>query len=147
MFPKADGARMRSDVAPEDILRRALARAGIVTGYEHVCRRKGCGQVMNAPDANIRRCPDDGWKMWPKAGRSVRRARQGQIAKTRRACGRREPKQLLAAHAPMRRAGNAPRRPSATWFDDLPHTHVVLDDAIEQGALFCNMLRENTGGE
>lgn len=29
------------------------------------------------------------------------------------------------------------------WFDDLPHTHVALDDAIEQGALFCNMLRAN----
>lgn len=29
------------------------------------------------------------------------------------------------------------------WFDPLPHTHVALDDAIEQGALFCNMLREN----
>lgn len=30
----------------------------------------------------------------------------------------------------------------ARWFDDLPHTHVALDDAIEQGALFCNMLAE-----
>jgi DNA polymerase III alpha subunit (gram-positive type) len=29
------------------------------------------------------------------------------------------------------------------WFDDLPHSHVALDDAIEQGALFCNMLSEN----
>jgi hypothetical protein len=29
------------------------------------------------------------------------------------------------------------------WFDQLPHTHIALDDAIEQGALFCNMLREN----
>ncbi len=28
------------------------------------------------------------------------------------------------------------------WFDDLPHTHVALDDALGQGALFCNMLRE-----
>ena len=27
------------------------------------------------------------------------------------------------------------------WFDPLPHTHVALDDAIEQGALFCNMLQ------
>ncbi|MBK1736253.1 exonuclease, partial [Halorhodospira abdelmalekii] len=27
----------------------------------------------------------------------------------------------------------------------LPHTHLALDDAIEQGALFCNMLRENRG--
>jgi hypothetical protein len=27
-----------------------------------------------------------------------------------------------------------------SWFDDLPRTHVALDDAIGQGALFCNML-------
>ena len=26
------------------------------------------------------------------------------------------------------------------WFDPLPHTHTALDDAIEQGALFCNIL-------
>lgn len=30
------------------------------------------------------------------------------------------------------------------WFDPLPHTHIALDDAIEQGALFCNMLAERT---
>jgi hypothetical protein len=29
------------------------------------------------------------------------------------------------------------------WFDNLPYTHVALDDAISQGALFCNMLAEN----
>ncbi|WP_266157858.1 hypothetical protein [Dyella silvatica] len=29
------------------------------------------------------------------------------------------------------------------WFDKLPHSHVALDDAIEQGALFCNMLKVN----
>ena len=29
------------------------------------------------------------------------------------------------------------------WFDTLPHSHVALDDALEQGALFCNMLAEN----
>jgi hypothetical protein len=35
---------------------------------------------------------------------------------------------------------NMPRR----WFDpSLPHTHKALDDAIEQGVLFCNMLAEN----
>lgn len=27
-------------------------------------------------------------------------------------------------------------------FDNLPHTHVAVDDALEQGALFCNMLSE-----
>jgi hypothetical protein len=31
---------------------------------------------------------------------------------------------------------NMPRE----WFDPLPHTHRALDDALEQGALFCNML-------
>jgi len=36
-----------------------------------------------------------------------------------------------------------PRR----WFDEtLPHTHKALDDAIEQGVLFCRMLAEHLGG-
>lgn len=34
-----------------------------------------------------------------------------------------------------------PRR----WFSKRPHTHVALDDAIEQGELFCRMLAENLG--
>ena len=34
---------------------------------------------------------------------------------------------------------NMPKR----WFEELPHTHQALDDALEQGALFCNMLAEN----
>ncbi len=38
---------------------------------------------------------------------------------------------------------NMPKR----WFDDFPHSHVALEDAIEQGALFCNMLAENLGQE
>jgi len=33
------------------------------------------------------------------------------------------------------------------WFDELPHTHIALDDAIEQGALFCNILKVNRSGE
>ncbi len=36
---------------------------------------------------------------------------------------------------------NMPKR----WFDNLPHTHKALDDAIGQGALFCNMLAEHVG--
>lgn len=35
----------------------------------------------------------------------------------------------------------------AEWFDPIIHTHVALDDAIEQGSLFCNMLRANLGPE
>lgn len=33
------------------------------------------------------------------------------------------------------------------WFDEHPHTHDSLDDAIEQGALFCNMLTENMNNQ
>jgi DNA polymerase III alpha subunit (gram-positive type) len=36
-----------------------------------------------------------------------------------------------------------PRR----WFPDSPHTHRALDDAIGQGQLFCNMLKELAGRE
>jgi hypothetical protein len=39
-----------------------------------------------------------------------------------------------------------PRLPQR-WFDEHPHTHVALDDAIEQGALFCNMLAELRGNQ
>jgi hypothetical protein len=38
---------------------------------------------------------------------------------------------------------NMPRH----WFDPLPHSHVALDDAIEQGALFCNMLKDSRGAK
>jgi hypothetical protein len=38
---------------------------------------------------------------------------------------------------------NMPKR----WFDDLPHTHIALSDAIEQGALFCNMLKDSRAEE
>jgi hypothetical protein len=41
------------------------------------------------------------------------------------------------------------RNMPSRWFDDLPHTHVALDDAKGQGALFCNMLadrRQRFGG-
>jgi integrase len=43
VFPNQKGEMMRPDVALEGVLRRALGRAGIVQGYEHVCRKKECG--------------------------------------------------------------------------------------------------------
>lgn len=39
------------------------------------------------------------------------------------------------------------RRMPKRWFDNLPHTHQALDDAIEQGALFCNLLAERARWE
>jgi hypothetical protein len=66
----------------------------------------------------------------------------------------------LAGHGPFSRCGfdikshtmavlgtdcresTKPNIPKA-WFDKMPHTHVALDEAVEQGALFCNMLEYN----
>ena len=66
VFPGLDGGMMSRHLHLERVLRRALGRAGIATGWKHVCRRKGCGHVEKAPDAALRRCPADGRKLWPK---------------------------------------------------------------------------------
>lgn len=42
--------------------------------------------------------------------------------------------------------GSSKKHMPQEWFDPLPHTHVALDDALEQGALFCNMLKANRTG-
>jgi len=34
------------------------------------------------------------------------------------------------------------RNMPSRWFSKSPHTHVAIDDAIEQGELFCKMLQE-----
>ena len=67
VFPKPDGSMMSEEVNLEDVLRRALARAGVVLGYAHVCRRKGCGHEEQTADATERRCPTHGMRLWPKA--------------------------------------------------------------------------------
>jgi len=66
VFPASDGGMLSRHLHLERVLRRALGRAGIATGWKHVCRRKGCGHVEKAPDAALRRCPADGRKLWPK---------------------------------------------------------------------------------
>jgi len=54
----------------EHVLRRAMARAGLVTHYEHVCRRckhEGRPHTEKHDDAELRRCQTCGMKMWPRA--------------------------------------------------------------------------------
>src|SRR5262249_16462100 len=65
VFPRTDGSMMGRDTDLEGMLRRALGRAGIATGYTHTCRRKGCHYRETAPDAALRHCPAHGWKLWP----------------------------------------------------------------------------------
>lgn len=64
VFPRPDGTMMSPGVQLELVLRRGLRRAGIVTGYRHVCRRKGCGHREAAPNAEPRRCPKDDRRLW-----------------------------------------------------------------------------------
>lgn len=48
---------------------------------------------------------------------------------------------MAVMRKPYRRSvkRNMPR----SWFDPIPHTHIALDDALGQGALFCNILQAN----
>ncbi len=67
VFPADDGHSMRSEFSPlEDVLRRAMRHAGIVTGVVHVCRVKGCTHRVTAQDSELRRCPTHGRALWPK---------------------------------------------------------------------------------
>jgi hypothetical protein len=64
VFPRADGEMYPETTKLEDVLRRALRRAGIILGYRHKCRKQGCGYVEAATDANLRKCPKDQHTMW-----------------------------------------------------------------------------------
>jgi integrase len=66
VFPSPDGGMVRDDFKFAVILRRAMARAGIVEGYLHVCRKKGCRHEEKAPDNEARKCPEHGVRLWPK---------------------------------------------------------------------------------
>lgn len=69
VFPWPDG-RMRSPgTDPQKILRTALARAGLVVGYDHTCRRcssRGTPHVERHGDATRRQCPACGMALWPR---------------------------------------------------------------------------------
>ena len=60
------GGMMRTDVALESVMRRAMGRASIAMGWRHVCRRQGCGHVEEAADSEERRCPRCTMKLWAK---------------------------------------------------------------------------------
>jgi len=55
VFPAPDGSQRTREADPQKILRHALARAGIVEGYEHRCR--WCAHRERASDAEPRFCP------------------------------------------------------------------------------------------
>ena len=69
VFPAEDGSMRPRDTALQDVLRRALARAGLVNGYEHSCRRckaRRAPHVEHHADDATRYCPVCRMKLWPK---------------------------------------------------------------------------------
>jgi integrase len=73
VFPDLDGEMLSRHTPLEEVLRRALRHAGIVEGWQHVCRKKGCGHKEAAKDPALRHCAVHHMKLWPKA--RVRRIR------------------------------------------------------------------------
>lgn len=68
VFPRPDGTRQRKDTKLSRVLRTALGKAGIVTGYRYTCRRKGCRLVETRPRKKKGEdCPRCGFRFWVSA--------------------------------------------------------------------------------
>jgi predicted Zn-ribbon and HTH transcriptional regulator len=57
VFPDAEGQQQRHDVKLQKVLRKAMARAGIVSFFMHICRKKKCGFKERRPNAVESQCP------------------------------------------------------------------------------------------
>jgi len=66
LFSAEDGTQRSADTALHKVPRRALGRAGLVEGYNHVCRRKGCGYKARNRHGVLEPCPRCDMKLWPK---------------------------------------------------------------------------------
>ena len=81
LFPGEGGKMLGRGKRLTPMLRRAMARAGLVTGYVHKCRRPGCQHAVAAPDRALRRCPSHAARLWP-----VPQVRPVQFKATRATC-------------------------------------------------------------
>ena len=79
VFPGPKGKQRSRKSNLSKRVRAAMARAGVVEGYTHVCRARvnaegkrdrtaaRCTHSVEAPDRALRTCPLHGDKLWPKA--------------------------------------------------------------------------------
>ena len=71
MFPASDGGMRSVDNDMARLTRVVLTRAGIVDGYDHICRRckvrKEKQHTWRHPDEAERKCPKCGMRLWPRA--------------------------------------------------------------------------------
>jgi len=67
VFPRDDGSQRPAGTAMEKVLRRILSRAGLITGYRHICRKcvaNGSAAPTHHSDNERRRCPKCNTQMW-----------------------------------------------------------------------------------
>jgi integrase len=64
VFPRPCGRRQRADAKLSRMLQHCLRKAGLVTGYEYACRRKGCGHREERRELEPLRCPACNFKLW-----------------------------------------------------------------------------------
>ncbi|WFG54149.1 site-specific integrase [Myxococcus phage Mx9] len=66
VFPNAKGERQRADTKMTRVLRTALSAAGVVVGWDYICRTQGCGyrDVQSGGARQERRCPACDKRMW-----------------------------------------------------------------------------------
>ena len=57
VFPGVDGHQQRHDVKLQKVLRKAMAKAGIVSFFMHICRKKKCGFKERRSNAVESQCP------------------------------------------------------------------------------------------
>jgi integrase len=65
VIPHPNGGRHPEGTDLVSIIRTALRRSQIVSGWVHKCRRKGCGFSIETADGEQRRCPQCQMKLWP----------------------------------------------------------------------------------
>lgn len=67
LFPSKGGKLRSEHLKPAEILRTAMARAGLVEGFDHRCRSRGCrGELLNERDEQRRLCPACGRVLWAR---------------------------------------------------------------------------------
>lgn len=64
VFPRPDGRRQRRDTKLTRVLRTAMVKAGLVTGWRYSCRRKGCGFKEERTTLEGLSCPRCSFRLW-----------------------------------------------------------------------------------
>jgi integrase len=103
VFSQEGGAPLAPDYDAAQGFKAALRAAGLVAGYEHVCRR--CGHTETAPSAAQRRCPAGCMVLWPRALAlpfSFKDLRSSYVTFMVERTGDMRAAQLLAGHGSMR---------------------------------------------